>query len=505
MPRRLPVPLRRRLARAGITRRQFLTGLAAGVGTLAASALPIMAEGRGSLRRQSNERIAVIGAGVAGLTCAYALEQAGHTVQAVYEAGDRIGGRMHSLDLMGGTGSAEAGGEFIDGWHTEILDLAAALNVPLIERTDFNADGGDVYWFNGERLPERDYLAAWLPVVAAVEADMAHLDGYTDLTHADHPPGAVALDTSAADWYDRHSLDPLARAVVTQALVSAYGRDASSISALLIFYLLEYLATPPLLPERPQYAGRTYQIAGGNQRLCAVLADRLAAPVLLRREMLWLSERGDGCRLIISLPDGDTTTNDFERVIVAIPFPALRRVTLELDLPLVQQNCIESLGYGQNAKLFYECAARPWEQAGYSGEIATDTALQMGWETLHGRVTPNGGIWVNYLGGDAGEALGLGTAAQRTAERLPVLETLFPGFGAAYTGTAHRAAWPAEPLFQGSYACYLPGQLTQYRGVEGQRAGRVHFIGEHTSLAHQGYMNGAVESGLRAARELIDG
>jgi monoamine oxidase len=506
VPRRLPAHLLRPIARhlktpssGGLTRRQFLSAGLAAAGALAADGMPRPA--RAAQRTAPDlPRIAIVGAGAAGLTCAHELERNGIPVSAIYDAGARAGGRIHSLDPFGRPGSAEAGGEFIDGWHTELLDLAADLGVPVRDTTDFFADLADSYWFGGALLDERAYLRLWEPIAAACEADLPLLAGYSDLFHDDHPPGARQLDVSAADWMARHSLPERSRAALATALAGEYGRDPGELSALLIFYLLDYLS-PEMLPTPPEREGRTYQIAGGNSRLIDALVARLRAPLELGARLIALQDRGGGYRLTFERAE-ERLTVDAELVMIAVPFSTLRRVDLQLDLNDLQRRCIQELGYGTNAKLFMAFDPRPWEMNGQSGTLNGEPPLQLTWETVHGR-DGSAGILVHYAGGQSGLEIGAGDLTDRTAALLPALERAFPGLEAAYAGAAHRVTWADHPDFLGSYACYLPGQVTAFRGIEGRRAGRVRFIGEHTSRSHSGYMNGAVASGKYAAWELF--
>lgn len=483
--------------RHSLTRRAFLRGLALGAGALTTAGLS--SAPRQAAAQSQLPSVAIIGAGAAGLTCAYALAAAGITAT-VYEAGERPGGRIHTLDLFGGTGSAEAGGEFIDGWHTALLDLAEILDLPLSDRTDFNTELDDAYFFAGQSIDEATYEDAWQPIFAALDADYeAYLDGWTDITYDNHPPGAVALDTSASNWMARHALPPLSQAVLTSTLTGLYGRDPQALSALLIFYMLEYLQTD-MLPTRPDREGRTYQIAGGNQRLTDALAARLPAPALYGHTLRGIIGNAEaGYTLTIASPSGELTTR-VDRVVLAVAFPTLRDMLLP-SMDSLKRRCIDELGYGTNAKLFLHFDPRTWQENGFSGELASDLPLQMTWETLHGQAG-TGGILVNYLGGEAGLRLATRSTDDRAAEALAMLEAAQPGSTAGFTGQAYRVTWSTLLEFKGSYACYLPGQMTAFRGIEGQPVGGLHFAGEHTSLAHQGYMNGAVESGLRAAREI---
>ncbi len=108
----------------------------------------------------------------------------------------------------------------------------------------------------------------------------------------------------------------------------------------------------------------------------------------------------------------------------------------------------------------------------------------------------------NFVGGRRVE-LGRGTPGERAAAFVAQLERVFPGAAPAHTGEAVRVAWIDAPFAKGSYTCYGPGQYQSLAGVEGLPVGRVLFAGEHTSAEFSGYMNGAVESGERAARQAL--
>ena len=116
----------------------------------------------------------------------------------------------------------------------------------------------------------------------------------------------------------------------------------------------------------------------------------------------------------------------------------------------------------------------------------------------------NTGVLTNFLGGKVGVAAASGTAEAQFRRALPLLDQVFPRTSAQYVDdSALRFAWTDNPYSKGSYACYKPGQWS-FLGHEGERIGNLHFCGEHTSEAFQGFMEGAAETGARAAREVLD-
>ena len=126
------------------------------------------------------------------------------------------------------------------------------------------------------------------------------------------------------------------------------------------------------------------------------------------------------------------------------------------------------------------------------------------WETSRAQ-NGTAGVLTNFTGGAEGLAVGRGTPAERATELASRLDTVFRGISTHHRPhEAVRFHWPTNPWTRGSYACYRTGQITAFGGAEGEREGGVFFAGEHTSSDFQGFMEGACESGERAAREILE-
>jgi monoamine oxidase len=237
------------------------------------------------------------------------------------------------------------------------------------------------------------------------------------------------------------------------------------------------------------------------------LADgalRLDAPL----EALW--RRGDGgYGLRFGGVSGDVVA---DRVVLAIPFTTLRRVDLEgAGLGRRKREAIEELGMGTNSKLLMQFDRRPESFGNWDGALSTD-APQL--ETFDTSLTQPGrsSLITIFTGGRVGEAIGRGTRrphapapAGVVRDALAAIERAVPGLAAAFNGRAWLDHWSEDPWARGSYAAFLPGQVTRfsYSGLLGRREGGLHFAGEQTSIEYQGYMEGAVESGERCALEIL--
>lgn len=198
-----------------------------------------------------------------------------------------------------------------------------------------------------------------------------------------------------------------------------------------------------------------------------------------------------------------------DQVVLAIPFTTLRDVDLtRAGLSSLKREAIRELGMGTNAKVLMQFHHRPRHFGDWDGDLSTDRPPYVDvWDTS---LTQAGrpGLLTVYSGG----AVGAGYRARRphgpatrhvVRETLASLERAVPGISRDFNGRAWLDDWTADPWVHGSYAAYLPGQYTRYAAVIPRPERRIHFAGEHTSNAYQGFLEGAVRSGERCAREVL--
>jgi flavin-dependent amine oxidoreductase len=145
---------------------------------------------------------------------------------------------------------------------------------------------------------------------------------------------------------------------------------------------------------------------------------------------------------------------------------------------------------------------RVWQEAGSSGYTFTDLGYQSCWETSC-KQSGTHGILTNFTGGNLGAMLNQGKLQERAQQFVKEVDRVFPGAAPAYTGQAVRQHWPSVPNVLGSYTCHLAGQYSTIGGVAQVPVGNLFFAGEHTSTESIGFMDGACESGERAATEVL--
>ncbi|HVY32619.1 MAG TPA: NAD(P)/FAD-dependent oxidoreductase [Polyangiaceae bacterium] len=486
------------VGRFHLTRRQLTWGSAqlAAAGALSACA------GQGDEKRPGSERVAVVGAGIAGLHCAYRLQQSGVDVS-LYEASGRVGGRMFTArDDAYDDQVFELGGELIDSNHAALIALAKELDITLDDRLDPEIQP-DVWFVAGAEVPEATIVEQFTAVAPTMADAVAAADNEDDDTAFNE------LDRSAlSDWLAENvppETYPELHAILTCAYRGEFGLETERQSALNLLYLIGSDEPDPfrIFGESDE----RYHAREGSDAFATRLAAKLNDGVLSLNLKLTALSGGDdrGYKLLLTdTKSGSKSEVHADHVVLALPYSILRKLELSVPLSDLKRQIIDELGYGTNAKVMGQFDSRVWrEELQKSGTVTSDLALQQLWDSSMGQPGKRG-ILTNFLGGDAGVDVGAGEPEDYYATILPDVERVFPGTQGAYrTGSARRMHWPSYEFSEGSYTCYLPGQWS-FWGHEGEREGNVHFCGEHTSADFQGWMEGGAETGAFAAKEVLD-
>ncbi len=476
-----------------VSRRGLLLGTAATLGCAAASVRPVTGLSAGA-------RVVVVGGGLAGLTAALRLAQAGMRPR-VYEAQRRLGGRAFTLRGHFPT-HAELGGELVDSTHASMRGLVQELGLHLADRdAGLAADvERERYFIQGQVWSARQVLEMFRPVAELVRRDRALLGGRA-VSHAHHTPAAEALDAlSLAAWLDRNGVRGPLRSLLEVALTAELGRDPDQQSALT--FLLAVAGDGDAL-SLTGGSDERWVVAEGSDAVPRALAERLGDAVQPGHALTALRPRGDGGVRCVFDRDGSAVEVDADRVVLALPFNQLRRCEIAVPLAAAKRRVIEELPYATHTKVFITTAGRPWRNDRSSGTSYHDGGVyQESWEPLRGG-TVDVALMTAFSGGRLGVSLGESNPEAQGRRFAEALEAPFPGTAEAFTGRAARMHWPARPFQEGSYACYGPGDWCSLGGDEAPAAGALHFAGEHTSRTAAGFMEGAVESGERAAREVI--
>ena len=490
------------------------TLLKAGVTVTAAGAVSVAARpafGATAPAKPTNPSVIVVGAGLAGLRAAHWLYKVKGITSTVYEANTRAGGRCYTLRGFFDDGiTVEHGGALINTDHTAVRNLAASLHLDTYLVNGGNQPpGGDTYWIDGARYPYDQANADWGTVYSAMTAALRAAPFCQ--TWDSQIPSGVALDNMTVNqWLDANVPGGLssrfAKLMQSNAVVE-YGLDPDQQSALNLIYLLGWNSQNSLSPING--SDEKYSIAGGNDQLISAMIADLPAGTIQYGQQLVAVTANANASVTCSFQSGHKVTDvTADRVILALPFTTLRDCDLSRSgFSAVKLQTIAQQGLGANAKIHVQFNSRPWVAQGAGGVAYTNVAgFQCAWDDTVNQATTKG-VLCEFTGGSQvingwnGAAFGSAPANQVSAF-LSQLEPIFPGATAAYSGKAYRDLWLMNPWTKGAYTCQKPGQYTTIFGNGAVPEGNVHFAGEHTSVNFFGYLNGAVESGERAAKEI---
>jgi monoamine oxidase len=484
------------MTRAALLRRAGLAGL--GLAGLGLAARPA--------RGAASQRIVVVGAGLAGLTCAYRLKQAGHVAQ-IHEASDRIGGRCWTGRGFFDQGQIyEHGGELIDQSHPHIRSLAQELGLDLDNLHQAEVNGTELLGhfdgapYTSEEMTD-DIKQAWQKIHSDVSAA-----SYPTLFDNFTQRGFELDHLSIVDWIEESipgGIDSRLGQLLDVAYNIEYGAESDEQSSLNLLYLLGYSGQGQFRVFGP--SNEKYRVRGGNDQIASRLADRLAGQITTGSELVAVRGISAGGYTLTFRQGSGTTTVTADKVVLALPFSIVRRSVdvRRAGFSTRKLLAIREQGMGTNSKLHLQFRRRQWNDLGSNGETFSDLGYQNTWEVSRAQAG-SAGILVDYTGGDVGASFGSGTPSGRAREFLAQIEPVLPGISAQWNGKATVDFWPGYEWTRGSYSYWKVGQYTSFAGIEGRQEGDAHFCGEHTSVDFQGYLNGAVETGERAAAEVID-
>ncbi|MBX3062665.1 MAG: FAD-dependent oxidoreductase [Anaerolineae bacterium] len=480
------------------SRREFLLK---GV-TAAAGATFLMSLDRATRAFAQDRRIVVVGAGYAGMVAAYRLQQAGAKVE-VYEGSKRIGGRAYTLrSFFPGSQHAELGAEIVNTSHENTIKLVQELGGSFTDLHSVDARvQPEIFFFQGAEVKREQIIEEFRPVAEAILNDLKSLTG--DVTYAAPNNGQLLDNISIAEYLDKRGISGNIRALLETAYISEYGADLDQQSSL---NLLRVISTD-IGEKGDQFQiygaiDHRYRIREGADNAARKIGTRLRKPVFLEHMLESLKEKSGGGYVLTFQGANKVVEVEADDVVLAIPFTMLRNVDIQVELPPQKQQAIQELGYGSNTKLMIGFGTQVWRKGGASGTVFSDLPFQASWESSRGQGNTFG-ILTSQTGGSAAAAMAQGETKQHAEAFLNDLMNMFPGAKSAYNAKFERFSWGDNPLSLGSRPTYKPGQYTSFRGVEGEPVGRIFFAGDHTSVAAQGFLEGAIESGERVVKEIL--
>jgi monoamine oxidase len=439
--------------------------------------------------------VVVVGAGLAGLRAAGLLRAAGTRV-VVLEARSYPGGRVHTIRAPFSEGLfGEAGAIRIPALHESVVQLVKDHGLNLVPFESFNGSALMTVGGVTARLPEG--LKEVTAILTLKPEELGLGQGALLQRYVGDLPSDMGTATPAADSYEKwRSYDTVtwpewlrSRGASAGAItLMTLGGDSRELSAL---YVLRQFA---LLRSTSQF----YKIHGGMDQLPRAMARALGAIVRYNAAVVRVDQTA-GSVQVDYVEHSRPKTIRASRVIFAIPFSTLRQIEIRPAFSAHKARAIAELPYYPATRFLLQSRTSFWQPLELSGSARTDQPAEI-WDSTYD-LAGTRGILGATVGGELGNRVARMTRARAVRFGTGLVAQTFPTLRSSFErGVVYR--WVRDPWSRGAFAVFHPGQMTMMMPDIARPEGRVHFAGEHTS-SWMGWMQGALESGERAAREVL--
>ncbi|WP_164735246.1 flavin monoamine oxidase family protein [Pseudoflavitalea rhizosphaerae] len=437
-------------------------------------------------------KVAIVGAGIAGLNACNILSKIPGLEVTVYEAGKRAGGRIFTAkNLLGDGITTELGAEFIDSNHETMFALVQQYQLETMDCVNDIKDNKLVehtYHFGGKLRSEAEIIAEFKKMIPQLQKDKTDME-IEEL-------GRELDKLSLKDYLEKFDLRPWFSSLLYWAFTAEFGMEADELNC------LNFIDLIGINENKFDIFGDSderYKIKGGNETLIEAMVKDLAAQIKYSHKLTKISKIGE--ESILHFEDGSTVQAAY--VLITIPFTLLRKVKFELknEMPAAKRKMIDEYGYGTNSKFLMGFKDRTWRSHGRSGYLINET-IQNGWDNsqLQNNNTGDGGYTV-FLGGKEGEQV---TNSEILRNKfLRHLQKVYKGIKKQFNGKQSVFNWSQFQYAKGSYACIRKGQWYDIDTTEMMApVENIYFAGEHCCEMFQGFMEGGARTGKLAAEAM---
>ncbi|SDK27593.1 flavin monoamine oxidase family protein [Sediminibacillus albus] len=472
--------------------------------------LPTVIEGLEAAKRSKN--IVILGAGMAGLVAATLLKEAGHRVT-VLEGNNRAGGRVYTVrePFMEG-GYLDVGAMRIPKTHLLTMEYLKRFRLPY--HKFINSTPKDYLHTNNVTVSRQEYeqnpdvfnypLPSHEKGKTATELFLSAVNPFLELYSA----SSSEQQRQLLKEYDRYSMENFLR-------YNPIGRSlsANAINKIKVLLGIEGFPEFSFLSILTDIVSTVFnkdlefiEISGGNDQLPASLVPLLPNELFYRKKVTRIVQDYHGAAVHVN----DTRTGNFEFyegdfIINTIPFTVFQFIDVLPfhSVKFEKRRAIRELRNVASTKIGIQFKTRFWERDGLGGSnIITDLTNRFTYTPSHNiGKSGTGLLLVSYSWEDNALLWDSLPKQEKINQSLKGLAKLFGSQVYKEYMTGFAFSWNLNPFSAGCFSLFKPNQLTEFSEVIKQPEGRIHFAGEHTS-SHHGWIEGAIESGVRAAIEV---
>ena len=479
-----------------ITRRDFLRASTAAAAGMAITPARSLWNVTGN---SSAEKVIIIGAGLGGVSCAYELQNAGIDIT-VLEARSRPGGRVRTYrDFFADNLYAEMGAEYVDSSDEYARKYCKEFGLDILPAKLY-----DGIYVRGKKYDMDDFktFKQQLPYDGTVGGKLfgQEFEYVRHWVEKIKDPNDIPNDVMKLDRMSAAQL--LRKEGAPKDIIELYTYTNAT----------ESTCTPDQMSALNMVFGHFYasafsentmegRIFGGNDQLPKRFAKEIASNLKYNCPVKKISHNKKGVEVSFE-ESGKLTAMSADRCVIAMPLTILRKTKITPYFSDEKMHCIRKQSYGEVMKIAMQFKRRIWDEQGSVGQrVFTDTPLRRVYHFSIDQPGPRG-ILLSFTSGSSAAKLGNMSEQQRLRVARETATELWPETPYVWESGISKY-WNEDPWMQGSYTYVSPGQW-DFIDILAQPEEKVHFAGEHTSEFHSS-MNGAIESGVRASKEIIKG